>query len=110
MSAKGDVVDWFSDLDNGSEFAFGSGPVTAKSYVDAADINDRVEIKGRVIIKDPDTNAETDVTEFIKTINERMLILQPNFEAMDEYPALKDAYDQYKMLEKLLMKNNKKGK
>ena len=42
------------------------------------------------------------VGEFMKTVGERLLILEADFKMHEKYPALKDAYDQYKMLEKLL--------
>lgn len=42
------------------------------------------------------------VGDFMKTVGERLLILEADFKKHDKYPALKDAYDQYKVLEKLL--------
>jgi len=51
---------------------------------------------------------QVNVGEVLKSISERLCIIQPNFAAMEQYPALKNAYDQYKMVEKLLLQNNKK--
>ena len=90
-----------------------SGHYTTKEYVEQQ-INDEggktVRIHGDLVVADLDGNDEINVTEFMKTMKDRMLILQPDFEANEHYPALKDAYDQYKMLEKLLTesKNVKK--
>ena len=89
------------------------GSITSKSYVDSTlvlDSDGKTHIKGDLIIEGDD-GEEIDVGEFMKSISERLCVLQPNFEAMEQYPALKDAYDQYKMLEKLLMEkgNDKKG-
>jgi len=67
---------------------------------------DTMKVKGNLVIEDG--SGEIDVGDFINSMKERMLILQPNLEAMEEYPALKDAYDQYKMLERLLLDANKK--
>lgn len=67
-------------------------------------IDGSYRIRGDVVLEHDD-GSETNIAEFIKNISDRFCVLQPNFEAMEEYPALKDAYDQYKMLEKLLMEN-----
>jgi hypothetical protein len=42
------------------------------------------------------------VNAFIASVKSRLLILTPDFEKHEKYPALKDAYDRYKMLEALL--------
>jgi len=47
-----------------------------------------------------------DIKETLEQIKERLLILEPNFAMHEKYPALKDAYEQYKMLEKLLNESN----
>jgi len=56
---------------------------------------------GDLVLRNKD-GKELDIGATIETMQERFLILQADFEAHEEYPALKDAYDQYKMLEKLL--------
>jgi len=101
---------------NAADLGISNGALT-KSYVDAYVSNsqpyevlhaksgpDTMHIKGKLVIEDG--TSEVDVSDFIQTMKERMLILQPNFEAHERYPALKDAYDQYKMMEKLLLENN----
>jgi hypothetical protein len=40
--------------------------------------------------------------EFMQSIEERLLILQDDFEKHEMYPALKDAYEKYKLIEKLM--------
>jgi len=65
---------------------------------------DTMHIKGNLVIDDG--TGEIDLGDFVKTMKERMLILQPNFEAHEKYPALKDLYDQYKMMEKLMVEAN----
>jgi len=66
---------------------------------------DTMKVNGNLVIEDG-TGEVTDIGDFVKTMKDRMLILQPNFEAHEKYPALKDAYDQYKMMEKLMMEAN----
>ena len=69
--------------------------------------NQKIVMTGKELeIQDPETNETVEVLGAIKAMQERLLILEPNFEQMEEYPALKDAYNQYKMLEKLLIENN----
>ena len=43
-----------------------------------------------------------ELAELIKVLKERMLIIVPNFEMHEKYPMLKEMYDEYKAMEKLL--------
>ena len=43
-----------------------------------------------------------DLHERITKIEKRLLILDPNFELHDKYPSLKEAYEQYKIIERLI--------
>ena len=38
----------------------------------------------------------------VREIEKRLLILEPNFELHDKYPSLKEAYEQYKLIERLI--------
>jgi len=62
------------------------------------------------VAKEIDTNSLTvngvDVGEFMESVNKRLLILQDDFEKHEKYPALKQLYEQYKMMEKLLGAND----
>lgn len=40
--------------------------------------------------------------EMMETLKKRLLILTPNFEMHEKYPMLKELYDEYKAMEKLL--------
>ena len=40
--------------------------------------------------------------ELVETLKKRLLILTPNFEMHEKYPMLKEMYDEYKAMEKLL--------
>lgn len=70
------------------------------------DVDGHTRVKGDLVIED-DAGEVTNVGEFMKTISERLCVLQPNLEAHEHYPALKDAYEKYKMLEKLLANGKK---
>lgn len=48
------------------------------------------------------------VAETLDTIMERLLILQPDLEKTEKYPALKEAYDNYKMIEALIANDENK--
>lgn len=72
------------------------------------DANIDVKAEGKLTITDNDGNVY-DVLEFMKTVSERMLVLQPNFEAHEQYPALKEAYEHYKFLEDLMLTGNKES-
>ena len=43
-----------------------------------------------------------DLHDRITKIEKRLLILEPNFELHDKYPSLKEAYEQYKIIERLI--------
>jgi len=73
---------------------------TIRESVDDSD--PAMEITGDLIVND------VNVGDFIATMQERMCILQADFEKHEMYPALKDAYDQYKMIEKLMQDGTKK--
>lgn len=54
-----------------------------------------------------DANGEEiNIIEALKDIKKRLLILEPNFEAHERYPALKEAYEHYKLMEDLLLTGN----
>ena len=43
-----------------------------------------------------------DIGASLKIIQERLLIINENFEKHEKYPALKDAYEKYKLIETLI--------
>ncbi len=43
-----------------------------------------------------------ELADVVETIKKRLLIITPNFELHEKYPMLKELYDEYKVLEKLL--------
>lgn len=49
----------------------------------------------------PMSHAVMDLDERLRKIEERMLILDPPLNEISKYPALKSAYEQYKLIEKL---------
>ena len=64
---------------------------------------------GDAIIK---TNKNTvnldEMAEVVETLKERLLILAPAFEKHEKYPALKEAYDHYKLIEALCKEEDNK--
>lgn len=54
-------------------------------------------------IRTPKHEIDIDeLAEFIDVVKKRLLILTPNFEKHEKYPMLKELYDEYKALERLL--------
>lgn len=43
-----------------------------------------------------------ELADIMETLKKRLLILTPNFEQMEKYPMLKELYDEYKAMERLL--------
>ena len=62
---------------------------------------------GDALIKTKKNTINLDeMAEMMNTLKERLLILTPNFELMEQYPTLKDAYEQYKLIESMLKEEN----
>lgn len=47
-------------------------------------------------------NETIQVGKTLKMLMDRLCIIEPSFKLMEKYPALKEAYDNYKLLEALL--------
>jgi hypothetical protein len=107
------MSDKFNKPDDAINISNIIGSSISKNYVDSniygtAVNNEALKVAGKLVIEDLDGNNKIDVGETLKSISERLCVLQPDFEAHEHYPALKDAYEQYKMLEKLLLDSNVK--
>lgn len=50
------------------------------------------------------------VAQTLESIMDRLAILEPDFDKMDRYPALREAYDNYKTIEALLVGDEPNGK
>ena len=50
------------------------------------------------------------VAQTLESIMDRLAILEPDFDKMDRYPALREAYDNYKIIEALLAGNESDDK
>ena len=61
-------------------------------------------------IMPPDILDMYGVVDRLEKIEERLLILMPDLEKHEKYPALKSAYEKYLMIEKLVTKQNEVGK
>ena len=48
-----------------------------------------------------------EMASMMETVKERLLILTPNFELHEKYPALKEAYEHYKVLEAMMAADDK---
>lgn len=53
------------------------------------------------ISKDGQRASVEDLMQFMDMMKKRLLILQPNFEKHEMYPALRNAYEQYLIIERL---------
>ena len=62
---------------------------------------------GDAIIKTNKHEVNLDeMAEIVNSMKERLLILVPNFEKHEKYPALKEAYEHYKLIEALCKEDN----
>jgi hypothetical protein len=61
------------------------------------------EDNGKTYIKTRHHEIDIDeLGDLMKTLKERLLVLTPNFEKHEKYPMLKQMYDEYKAMERLL--------
>ena len=64
---------------------------------------------GDAIIKTKKNEINLDeMATLMETLKERLLILTPNFEKHEKYPALKEAYEHYKLIEALCKEEESK--
>jgi hypothetical protein len=63
------------------------------------------DYSGVISAKDVDIDGIS-LKETLSKIQERLLILEPKKELLEKYDALKEAYDHFKLLEKLLTESD----
>lgn len=108
------VDDMLTDLDGDIIYGDNIGAASmdySDFYITPTNSPVEVEInKDGVTLKDgADVNiGGQSLSDFMQEVRDRLLILEPNFELMEQYPALKDAYEKYKLIEKLLKEGQKK--
>jgi hypothetical protein len=60
-------------------------------------------LKGQTVFQGTNKSISVDeIIEFMDVMKKRMLVLTPMFELHEKYPALKQAYDDYLLIEKLV--------
>lgn len=60
------------------------------------------DVKANTINTDRNSIDIDELADIIETVKKRLLILTPSFEMHEKYPMLKELYDEYKAMEKLL--------
>jgi hypothetical protein len=94
-----DTIDLSSiTIGSGGNTTINSNPYTFSTWETKNTLNGVEEIhtkSGKKIDVD-------ELAEVVETIKKRLLILTPNFEMHEKYPMLKELYEEYKALEKLL--------
>lgn len=79
-----------------------SNSIGSTSWTSAPSIGIANE-NGKNIIKTSKHEIDIDeLGDMMETLKKRLLILTPNFEMHKKYPMLKEMYDEYKAMEKLL--------
>jgi hypothetical protein len=74
------------------------GSLTSASILSADDT-----VYGKTTIKTAKNTIDIDeLADMMETLKKRLLILAPKFEMHEKYPMLKEMYDEYKAMEKLL--------
>lgn len=65
------------------------------------------QYQGNRLVKDVITDAMGVVEERLKRIEERLLLIDPPADTLAKYPALAEAYREYKVIERLVLNHEK---
>ena len=76
------------------------------AYISASGSNPSLSVSGDADIKGKLTVGGRDVLALLDKIQDRLAILIPDPDLLEKYEALKQAYDQYKLLEALCVEQN----
>jgi len=66
------------------------------SYAQENEFDDSLTVEGKLTLNGEDVGAT------LNLLKERFLILEDDFKKHEQYPALKDAYEKYKLVEALI--------
>lgn len=83
-----------SSMNSGSTWTIGSQP-SISIGADSSNGKNYIQTKNNKIDLD-------ELADMMETLKKRLLILAPNFEMHEKYPMLKEMYNEYKAMEKLL--------
>jgi uncharacterized spore protein YtfJ len=96
---------------NGAGAGIGWTTVSNTNPVSTAVLSIMAQGDGDAMIKTKKNTINLDeMATLMETLKERLLMLTPNFEKMEQYPALKEAYDHYKLIEALCVSNQEENK
>ena len=89
---------------SGQSFTIGSSLPGNISYnTNASILSAGTTEYGKTTIKTAKNTIDIDeLADMMETLKKRLLILAPNFEMHEKYPMLKEMYNEYKAMEKLL--------
>jgi hypothetical protein len=75
---------------------------TSPSYYTTSSIYANTNAYSNDIILRREGKPDIHVGEMFDTIMERLCLIQPAFDMIDKYPALKEAYENYKIVEAMV--------
>lgn len=112
MSTTGFTAQEVSTIDLGSISITGNG-ASPSYYIDdtitigsssfsSINISNSNEVNATYIQTAKHRIDIDELAEVFETVKKRLLILAPNFEMHEKYPMLKELYDEYKAMERLL--------
>ena len=88
--------------------AYTIGPIGSSltgniSYTTSASLSAGDTVYGKTTIKTAKNEIDIDeLADMMEVLKKRLLIIAPNFEMHEKYPMLKEMYNEYKAMEKLL--------
>jgi len=94
ISTAGTNGSYFTSGSSNPTWTIGSQP-SISIGADSSDGKNYIQTKNNKIDLD-------ELADMMETLKKRLLILAPNFEMHEKYPMLKEMYNEYKAMEKLL--------
>ena len=92
----------------GSTLTFAPGAVGAASITTNSLTPNSLEVRGDIDVRGGDVKIDgVSLKQVLESITERLHILTPDPHKLEKFEALKRAYEQYKLLEKLCHENKK---
>ena len=93
---------------NSSTITLGSSGIGVASITSSNSLANTLQVKGDIDVQGGDVKIDgVSLKQVLESITERLHILTPDPQKLEKFEALKRAYEQYKLLEKLCHEDKK---
>lgn len=96
----------YYDNNTGMTMIYGSSGWTAMSSSSISSSSNRTASITSLATTDGRSVTTNEIVDFMEIMKRRMLVIIPDFEKHAQFPALKEAYENYMVLDKLINANH----